>query len=768
MPPRSDKEIRLGLTVDTKSGEVSVRNLSGEFDKLKNKGNESLDDIGNKSENAGSKFKAMGVKAGVALGAIAAGVYAAKKAFDAASIGSKLHQEKQSFHNLAESYGADSTSILADMKKLSAGTVDTATIINKSGTAMLMGIHPEKLADLMAIARSTARMTGQDVSKAFEDITLASARGSKMILDNLGIILDIDKANKDYAESLGIVGRELNDVERKEAFLQATISAGKDLMLRIGGGADTAAEKFQAFGSAVTDLKDGISKLIASALTPLIAPLTSAVTALNELIDPKKSTLKDMTAQLEDMRAKLLPLTTQQQGFLSATLAGMKVDQKAAKAINEKTFALMSTIRVMEEAIKTEDSRINSVKKVAEAVAAEKQAIENEKEAVLEAARIKEITDKLAVTRTEELTKLNEANSLARVQLMGESIEQERALIDHHFNYKSQKVRDEMGLIEEGSIFATSLQKAKLEELTILEQQYATDSEDIEAEHIEAIQEMKNEARELGIEQDAKTTEGKLEALAQFHEMEMEALTAQQDAITEKDDYSLAQLELLKAKKLSIEEKYEKNVQKVKENADKADKQRMSLQLKGAANLAGGLADIAKMMAESSGSHAKEMFAMYKAFAFSEAVIAGEDAAVKAWDFGMKTGPWTAAAYTAASLIKTGMQIANIQGQSVSGYAHGGVVSQPTMFNDGKGPAVVGEVPGQSEGILPLANVGGNLGVSATGMGGTVNNFNINAVDAQSFVDLCRKNPEIFSALISEAYDNGDAGLVNATADAIL
>jgi len=69
--------------------------------------------------------------------------------------------------------------------------------------------------------------------------------------------------------------------------------------------------------------------------------------------------------------------------------------------------------------------------------------------------------------------------------------------------------------------------------------------------------------------------------------------------------------------------------------------------------------------------HNKKAFKLQQKAAIAKAIISGVEAAVHAWNAGMSTGgPWApavAAAYTAASLAKTGAQIAAIRSQSFGG-----------------------------------------------------------------------------------------------------
>ena len=87
----------------------------------------------------------------------------------------------------------------------------------------------------------------------------------------------------------------------------------------------------------------------------------------------------------------------------------------------------------------------------------------------------------------------------------------------------------------------------------------------------------------------------------------------------------------------------------------------------------GALGDASALM----GAGSKKAFAIGKSFALGQATIKGFSAATSAWDAGMSTGgpfaPAVAAAYTAASLIKTGVQIKQLKGTQMSGQAHDGM-----------------------------------------------------------------------------------------------
>ena len=233
----------------------------------------------------------------------AAGIYAAIKVWDRAKMAARAEQEKKSFESLAASYGTNADKIVADLQRASGETIDMMTMINKAGTAMMMGITPESLSKLMEIAKATSRMTGQTVTKSFEDISLAVGRQSKMILDNLGIIVRVEEANKDYAKQMGIVGRELTDAEKKQAFLNATINAGEELIARLGGQNETTSEKVQQIEASIKDLSVTLGSMLIPNLSSWAGWIKNIDTYYSNLIDSMDElTLKNMKNELKRLK----------------------------------------------------------------------------------------------------------------------------------------------------------------------------------------------------------------------------------------------------------------------------------------------------------------------------------------------------------------------------------------------------------------------------------------------------------------------------------
>uniref|UniRef100_A0A831XDN0 Uncharacterized protein n=1 Tax=Geobacter metallireducens TaxID=28232 RepID=A0A831XDN0_GEOME len=223
------------------------------------------------------KFKANWLAAAAAIGAAWVAI---SQGWDLAMQAAEGMQQRQSFANLAASHGFAADQIVESLQRVSGETIATKELIEKAGTAMLLGIPADKLSRLMEIARASSRVTGQSVSKSFDDIALAVGRGSKMILDNLGIIVQEERAYKEYAATLGKSADQLTDAEKKQAFMNATLAAGDEIIKRVGVTAETAAEKMQRFEARVKNLRETVGRGLLAALTAVygVVNLTAAAT----------------------------------------------------------------------------------------------------------------------------------------------------------------------------------------------------------------------------------------------------------------------------------------------------------------------------------------------------------------------------------------------------------------------------------------------------------------------------------------------------------
>lgn len=230
------------------------------------------------------------------LGAVGL-VMAAGKAVDLVvelgKLGAQSLQVRDALEGLTRGTGTNMNKLVRAVQQAAGGTVsefDTMLALNK-GILLKMGTDVQQWADLMEVARFKARAMGVDTTQALSDITTGIGRESRMILDNLGIILDTDAVMSQYAASINKAASELDAFERKQALMTAVISEGQAQMAAAGGMTDNYADSFSELSSTLADLK----MEIAEGLTPAVAGFAEGITTL--ITEARK--LEEVKAQFQ-------------------------------------------------------------------------------------------------------------------------------------------------------------------------------------------------------------------------------------------------------------------------------------------------------------------------------------------------------------------------------------------------------------------------------------------------------------------------------------
>jgi hypothetical protein len=229
----------------------------------------------NKSTKGGASLMGgLGKAAGVAAVAYAA-LATAQKAMQWAEQAAQVRDLERAFGNLSKRAGRDATAYLAAMDEAAQGTVAKSELMRNANTAMLLGVDAD-LAQLVKIAKSTSAATGQSVEFMFQSLVTGIGRQSRLILDNLGIIVDAEKANLAYAASLGKTAKALTETEKKQAFSNEAIRQGLETVTAMGGG-EAAADPFARLEASSKDLGDALK----DELVPTLGLLAEGLAAVN-------------------------------------------------------------------------------------------------------------------------------------------------------------------------------------------------------------------------------------------------------------------------------------------------------------------------------------------------------------------------------------------------------------------------------------------------------------------------------------------------------
>ncbi|MEE9356484.1 MAG: phage tail tape measure C-terminal domain-containing protein [Methylococcaceae bacterium] len=164
--------------------------------------------------------------------AIVAGIVAlaTKAAWDFTFAGAQINEQMAALDRLAAKHNTTSEDMIANLRRVSKETITNAQIVKVTGKALVMGIAPDTLTTLMEVATAAARTMGKTADEMFADITLGTARMSKKILDNIGIIVDWEASYSKHAATIGVTVNMLNEEEKMIARTNAIKEKGAEIV----------------------------------------------------------------------------------------------------------------------------------------------------------------------------------------------------------------------------------------------------------------------------------------------------------------------------------------------------------------------------------------------------------------------------------------------------------------------------------------------------------------------------------------------------------
>lgn len=239
-----------------------------------------------------------------AIAAVSASV-AAQKLIEGVDLAANIQAIEESFKNLTREAGG-AKAVLEALQRGTRGTVSDFKLMEIANKAMLLGVghSAEEFEKLAEVSRRMGRAVGRDATDAFADLTIGMGRESRLILDNLGIIVDTEGAYKDFAKAVGSTVDALSDAEKRTAFTNAVFEATTKASARLGYDVRTLADSWGQFTAKLRNLRDDVLRSLTPLLTELVDGMSRGIknnrAAIYEFL---ARTLEGVSALLEDLSA---------------------------------------------------------------------------------------------------------------------------------------------------------------------------------------------------------------------------------------------------------------------------------------------------------------------------------------------------------------------------------------------------------------------------------------------------------------------------------
>ena len=197
----------------------------------------------------------------------------------------KVQQMEKAFIGL--SGGVDiASSALNKLTNATNGAMSSFDLFQQSNNAMILGVtrNSDEMAQMFDMAQRLGDALGKDVKLSVESLVTGIGRQSRLMLDNIGIIVKADKAYANYARELGKTADTLTESEKKQAFMNAALEAGREKLKFLPDETMSASKTFQIFSATLSNFQ----VILGEQALPTIVMLADNMTKLMKAFDAKR------------------------------------------------------------------------------------------------------------------------------------------------------------------------------------------------------------------------------------------------------------------------------------------------------------------------------------------------------------------------------------------------------------------------------------------------------------------------------------------------
>jgi hypothetical protein len=214
---------------------------------------------------------------------------------------SKVESMERAFNTLT---GAteDSTQAIIKLREATNNTMSEFDLFQQANNAMILGVsrNSDEMAEMFDIAQRLGRALGRDTASSVESLVTGIGRQSRLMLDNIGIIVKSEEAYEAYAEKIGLSASSLDDAQKKQAFLEATMISARQKIKDLGEETLTAQDTFDQLGTSMNRLGTAISKRFAPLFASLAEDIGKVADNMSEFLDPTIDRQSELNKLLDE------------------------------------------------------------------------------------------------------------------------------------------------------------------------------------------------------------------------------------------------------------------------------------------------------------------------------------------------------------------------------------------------------------------------------------------------------------------------------------
>lgn len=272
---------------------------------------------------------------------LASTLFAVGAAFRAMENAANIRNQIQGFTMLAEITGTSMLSITSSVRAATGGLLDFQTAAQQTAIATAAGFSKGQIIELAEGARNASVALGRDLTDSFNRLIRGVTKAEPELLDELGIILRLDIATRNFAAAQGLSADKLTIAQRRTAVFNEVAKQLDNNFGAINDKADQLLNPFTRFSTALSDIAISLSNYVIPAGEAFIGFFERNGTILSITLGfIAKSLITSMVPALGDVNAAMDNWTTNSQKklkMLSTAYDGQKKKLKEVAKMTTKT-----------------------------------------------------------------------------------------------------------------------------------------------------------------------------------------------------------------------------------------------------------------------------------------------------------------------------------------------------------------------------------------------------------------------------------------------
>ena len=253
----AEAEVSVKIVADIEDMKKSLAEMSAKMGDVEKVGGVGLDNMFGKASVLSIGFNAVTTAVGFLSEKLRA------VTVDLAMVGERAAQVEAGFVRLADNAGLAGESLKQSIVDAAQGTIETTELLRRSSELVVaFGRDAQRIPELIEMSRKVSRTFGIETSEAFDRISESIRNGSDKALKQFGIIVDLDRAKRDYARTIGIAVNELTKEGEATARLNAVLDVANKKFADVNTQTLTVAESYARLKNGMGDVVEETGNVI--------------------------------------------------------------------------------------------------------------------------------------------------------------------------------------------------------------------------------------------------------------------------------------------------------------------------------------------------------------------------------------------------------------------------------------------------------------------------------------------------------------------------